>query len=146
MGVRVSSGYDQAVYLMYLAQVPMFSTCTPQDLEEVAKLATPRHTDVGEVIVREGDAGTEFFVLASGGALVRRGGIVVASLEPGAYFGELALFDPAPRNATVTTTAPSTLVVLTRDSFRKVLADSDAIREAMLRGMARRLHELDGKA
>jgi CRP-like cAMP-binding protein len=142
----MSSGYDEAVYLMYLAQVPMFSTCTPQDLEEVAKLATPRHVDVGDVIVREGDAGTEFFVLASGSALVRRGGDVVGSLEPGAYFGELALFDPAPRNATVTATAPATLVVLTRDAFRKVLGDSVAIREALLRGMARRLHELDGKA
>jgi len=142
----MSSGYDEAVYLMYLAQVPMFSTCTPQDLEEVAKLATPRHVDVGDVIVREGDAGTEFFVLASGSALVRRGGDVVASLEPGAYFGELALFDPAPRNATVTATAPATLVVLTRDAFRQVLGDSVAIREALLRGMARRLHELDGKA
>jgi CRP-like cAMP-binding protein len=142
----MSSGYDQAVYLMYLAQVPMFSTCTPQDLEEVAKLATPRHVEVGDVIVREGDAGTEFFVLASGSALVRRGGDVVASLEPGAFFGELALFDPAPRNATVTATAPATLVVLTRDSFRQVLGDSVAIREALLRGMARRLHEVDGKA
>ena len=142
----MSSGYDQAVYLMYLAQVPMFSTCTPQDLEEIASLATPRHAGAGEVLVREGDAGTEFFVLASGAALVRRGGDVVATLEPGAYFGELALFDPAPRNATVTATSPSTLVVLTRDDFRKVLGDSVAIREALLRGMARRLHQLDGKA
>ena len=142
----MSSGYDQAVYLMYLAQVPMFSTCTPQDLEEVAKLAKPRHAEAGEVLVREGDAGTDFFVLASGTALVRRGGDVVASLEPGAYFGELALFDPAPRNATVTATTPATVVTLSRDAFRQVLGDSVAIREALLRGMARRLHELDGKA
>jgi CRP-like cAMP-binding protein len=142
----MSTGYDQAVYLMYLSQVPMFSTCTPQELEEIARLATPRHAEVGEVIVREGDAGTDFFVLASGSALVRRGGDVVASLEPGAYFGELALFDPAPRNATVTTTSQSTLVVLSRDAFRQVLGDSLALREALLRGMARRLHEVDGKA
>src|SRR5688572_32194198 len=70
-GSRMSSGYDQAVYLMYLAQVPMFSTCTPQDLEEVAALATPKHVDIGDVIVHEGDAGDEFYVLASGSALVR---------------------------------------------------------------------------
>jgi CRP/FNR family transcriptional regulator, cyclic AMP receptor protein len=142
----MASGYDEAVYLMYLSQVPMFSTCTPQDLEEVAALATPKHVDLGDVIVHEGDAGDEFYVLASGSALVRRGGNVIASLEPGAFFGELALFDPSPRNATVTATAPTTLVVLKRDAFRKVLGDSTAIRDALLRGMARRLHDLDGKA
>jgi cAMP-dependent protein kinase regulator len=142
----MSSGYDRGVYLMYLAQVPMFSTCTTQDLEEVANLATPRHADPGDDIVHEGDAGDEFFVLASGNAIVRRGGDVVATLDAGAYFGELALFDPAPRNATVTATTKVTTIVLTRDAFRQVLGDSLAIREAILRGMARRLHEVDGKA
>lgn len=142
----MSSGYDRGLYLMYLAQVPMFSTCTTQDLEEVANLAVPRHWSAGDDIVHEGDAGEEFYVLASGNAIVRRGGDVVATLDQGAYFGELALFDPAPRNATVTATSPVTTIALSRDSFRQVLGDSIAIREAILRGMARRLHELDGKA
>jgi cAMP-dependent protein kinase regulator len=142
----MSSGYDRGLYLMYLAQVPMFSTCTPQDLEEVANLAVPKHWNAGDDIVHEGDAGEEFFVLASGNAIVRRGGDVVATLDPGAYFGELALFDPAPRNATVTATSALTTIALSRESFRQVLGDSIAIREAILRGMARRLHELDGKA
>jgi len=142
----MSAGYDRALYLMYLAQVPMFSTCTTQELEEIASLAFPRHAVAGEDLVHEGDAGDEFFVLASGTALVRRKGNVVATLDPGAYFGELALFDPAPRNATVTASSPVTAIVLSRDGFRKVLGDSIAIREALLRGMARRLHELDGTA
>lgn len=142
----MSSGYDRGVYLMYLAQVPMFSTCTTQDLEEIADLAAPKHWNIGDVIVHEGDPGEEFFVLASGDAIVRRGGDVVATLDAGAYFGELALFDPAPRNATVTATSPATTICLTRDAFRQVLGDSIAFREAILRGMARRLHEVDGKA
>jgi len=142
----MSSGYDRGLYLMYLARVPMFSACSPRELEEVANLATPRTASAGEELVHEGDAGDEFFVIASGSALVRRGGDVVGTLDEGAFFGELALFDFAPRNATVTATAPMTVIVLTRDSFRTVLGDSAAIRDALLTGMARRLHELDGKA
>lgn len=108
----------------------------------------PRHTEAvgrGHDILHEGDAGEEFFVLAPGDAIVRRGGDVVATLDAGAYFGELALFDPAPRNATGTATSPATTIGLSRDAFRQVLGDSLAIREALLRGMARRLHEVDGK-
>ena len=142
----MSSGYDRGVYLMYLARVPMFSACSTRELEEVADLATPRTVGIGEELVHEGDAGDEFFVIGSGSALVRRSGDVVATLDEGAYFGELALFDFAPRNATVTATTSLTAIVLTRDAFRKVLGDSAAIRDALLTGMARRLHELDGKA
>jgi cAMP-dependent protein kinase regulator len=145
-GGTMTSGYDRGVYLMYLARVPMFSACSARELEEVAELAIPRTANAGEELVHEGDAGEEFFVIASGSALVRRGGDVVATLDEGAYFGELALFDFAPRNATVTATTPLTAIVLSRDSFRKVLGDSAAIRDALLTGMARRLHELDGKA
>ena len=142
----MSGGYDEALYLMYLAQVPMFRHCSKDELDRVAALGVARQADPGEDLVVQGDEGDEFYVLASGSALVRRGGDVIAQLEPGAFFGELALFDPSPRNATVTATAPTTLVVLKRDAFRKVLGDSNAIRDALLRGMARRLHDLDGKA
>jgi CRP-like cAMP-binding protein len=139
-------GYDHALYLMYLEQVPMFRRCSSEELEHVARLAGARQLEEGDDIVREGDRGDEFFVLASGTVRVTRGDHEVATLEPGGYFGELALFEPAPRNATVTATEPVTVVVLGRDDFRRALDESPTIRDALLTGMAHRLHELDAKA
>jgi CRP/FNR family transcriptional regulator, cyclic AMP receptor protein len=64
----------------------------------------------------------------------------------GYYFGELALFDPAPRDATVTADVPVTVAVLERARFQAALDAVPALRDALLRGMARRLHELDARA
>jgi len=139
-------GYDEGVYRMYLGQVPMFASCSDAQINELWDLAEFRALNPGTVIVSEGDAGDEFFVLGSGEATVSRAGAEVARLEPGDFFGELALFDDVPRNATVVAETGVTVLALTRDRFRTLLADLPGFREAVLTGMARRLHALDAKA
>jgi len=136
-------GYDRSAYVVYLSRVPMFSTCSSQQLERLAASTAERDVDAGEDIVREGSAGDEFFVLADGAATVARGGREVATLGSGDYFGELALLDPAPRDATVTASKPSNLLVLSRDAFKKALDELPAFRDAVLAGMARRIHDFD---
>jgi len=138
--------YDEALFQMYLGQVPMFGACSQKELSAVARRAAPRALDAETVIVREGDVGNEFYVLMAGSASVSRQGHDVAKLNAGDFFGELALFDPAPRNATITTDAPVTMAVLERDEFQATLDEVPALRDALLRGMARRLHELDARA
>ena len=136
-------GYDRSAYVVYLSRVPMFSRCSEQQLEHLASSSEERDVATGDTVVREGDAGEEFFVIADGAAKVTRGGRDVAELGPGDYFGELALLDPSPRDATVTATAPSNLVVLSRSAFAGAVDDLPALRDAVMHGMARRIHELD---
>jgi CRP-like cAMP-binding protein len=138
-------GYDDAIFQMYLGEVPMFQACSEEELSAVAYLASPRGLEAGTAIVREGETGDEFFVLMMGTATVNRQGRDVAKLKPGDYFGELALFDPAPRNATVTADVPVTVAVLERDRFQTTLDAVPAMRDALLRGMARRLHDVDAR-
>ena len=140
------AGYDEAVYRTYLAQVPMFHACSSAQIDEVIDLAEGRAVDPGTVIVREGDRGDEFFVIGTGQASVSRDGQEVARLGPGDFFGELALFDEAPRNATVTATTGTTVVTIGRTAFQKLLGDLPGFRDALLKGMAHRLHLLDAKA
>ena len=134
-------GYDRSAYVVYLSRVPMFSQCSSTQLEQLASDSSERSVDAGAAIISEGDSGDEFFFLADGAAEVSRGGNAVAKLGPGDYFGELALLDPAPRDATITATAPSNLLVMSRDVFTKALDDLPALRTAVLHGMARRIHE-----
>ena len=126
------------------AKVPIFSACSTEELLRVAKVCAFRDATSGEAVVVEGEPGTEFFVILKGEALVGRGGVEVGRLGPGDFFGELALFDPAPRNATVTAQGPVSLAVLSKGAFHRVLEEAP-IRENVFLGMARRLHELDGK-
>jgi CRP-like cAMP-binding protein len=139
------SAYDQAVFETYLTQVPMFGACSEDERRQVSRLASPRSADQGDALVREGESGDEFFVIMMGQATVTRRDQELATLEPGDYFGELALFDPAPRNATVTAAVPVTVAVLARDAFQRALDAVPTMRDALLRGMARRIHDLDAK-
>jgi cAMP-dependent protein kinase regulator len=140
------AGYDRSLYQSYLSHVPMFSRCSPQQLDLVADLGTATSAAAGTDIVREGDPGEELFVITSGNARVTRAGKEVAQLGVGDFFGELALFDAAPRNATVIANSDVSLVSLSRVSFDKALDEIAALRDALLHGMAHRLHELDARA
>jgi CRP-like cAMP-binding protein len=137
--------YDEAIFQMYLGEVPMFRACSEDELSAIAYLASPRALEAGTEIVREGDTGDDFFVLMMGVATVSRQGRDVGKLEPGNFFGELALFDPAPRNATITADVPVTMAVLERGKFQTALDAVPALRDALLKGMARRLHEVDAR-
>jgi cAMP-dependent protein kinase regulator len=137
--------HDRSLYTTYLHQVPMLRTCSQQEIDHIADLGVTILASDGQDVVRQGEAGNQFFVITDGSADVTRDGHRVASLVPGDYFGELALFDPAPRNATVTATAPTTLVSVSRNSFRELLGEVSSLRDALLAGMATRLHELDSR-
>src|SRR5262249_37191529 len=111
----------------------------------IAYLATPKAVEAGTEIVREGETGNDFFVLMMGTATVTRHGHEVGRLEPGNFFGELALFDPAPRNATISADVPVTMAVMERNRFQAALDSVPALRDALLKGMARRLPEVGAR-
>ena len=137
------AGYDTALYQMYLSKIPMFSSCTTDQLDMIAELGEAESAVDAHDVFREGESGDGFYVITSGHATVRRGDHDVAKLAPGDYFGRLSLFDPAPRNATITAQGNLTCVMLSRAAFTRAMNEVPAIRDALLHGMARRIHELD---
>jgi CRP-like cAMP-binding protein len=138
-----STGAAEVNYLeLSFAKVPIFSACSTAELMRVAALCTLFDARPGEAVVTEGEIGFDFYVILRGDALVTRGGVEVGRLTSGDFFGELALFDPAPRNATITAVGDLSLAVLSKPAFREVLQDAP-VRENVFLGMARRLHELD---
>lgn len=130
-------------YLEYLACVPLFSACSKRELSALSARTTNVPVDAGTVLMREDTVGYEFFVIVAGEARVTRGGTFVADLAPGDFFGELALLDRAPRDATVTATTPMEVVVLNRAEFLEAIAQAPRMTLKLMAGMARRLRELD---
>jgi CRP/FNR family transcriptional regulator len=138
--------YERPLILAYLSQVPMFRSCSQEQLDHLVEMSTPVEAVDGHEIIREGDPSDAFYVLMTGKTRVTRGGRTVAELSAGEYFGELGLFDPAPRSATVTAIGPVGLLSLTRDDFRRALDEMPSIRDALLHGMAHLIHELNASA
>jgi CRP/FNR family cyclic AMP-dependent transcriptional regulator len=130
-------------YLEHLARVPLFSDCTKQELQRLARRTTDITIDPGQAIIKEGRTGFEFFVVVDGKAEVTRKGKSVGQVGPGDFFGELALLNNAPRNATITATTPMEVIVLTRAEFNAALAEAPGMTRKLMTGMARRLRQLD---
>lgn len=128
-----------------LATVPLFSACSKKDLQMVAKSAEHVSVPPGKVVVTEGAAGTEFFVIIDGRARVERHGRQVATLGPGAFFGDLALLDRAPRNASVIADSEMEVARIGQRAFDQLL-DRPGFSKKLLAGLARRLRQEDAKS
>jgi CRP-like cAMP-binding protein len=130
-------------YEEFLRAVPMFSACRARELSHIAQLVERVEVKEGDILVKEGTRTREFFIVMEGRADVSRRGQTLASLRTGNFFGELALLDPAPRNATVTMTTNGQVLVLTQRDFFALVRDVPTLVRALLTGLAQRVHELD---
>ncbi len=134
------------VVVDHLKQVTLFATCSRNDLRKVAHRSEDMRVAAGTTIVREGDVGNEFFVIVDGKASVNRQGRIIATLGPGSGFGELALLEDAPRNATVVADTDMELVVVGQGEFEVLLDELPGFARKMLAGTAHRLREADARA
>jgi CRP-like cAMP-binding protein len=131
-------------FLQHLGDVPLFSALSKKDLQAVARRAELVKAEAGTVIVTEGAAGSEFFVILDGRARVERHGRQVALLGAGGFFGDLALLDRAPRNASVVAETPMELAKVNQRSFDQLL-ELPGFSKKLLAGLARRLREQDAR-
>ena len=101
----------------------------------------------GDVIVRQGDLADRFYVVSKGEVEVvheqSSGESVVATLGPGAFFGEIALLRPTRRTATVRASKPTELIALDGSAFSRFLASSAGGREHLDRAAADRSAALE---
>jgi CRP-like cAMP-binding protein len=122
-----------------LAKVPLFSGCSKRELQEVAALADELDLSEGTVLIKEGERGREFFVIVDGTVAVSRNGRRISTLGGGDWIGEIALVSDVPRTATVTTTSPVRLLVVTDRAFSGLIKRSPSIALKVLASVAERL-------
>jgi hypothetical protein len=127
-----------------LRSVAIFDDLEPEDLAQLARAGAEVWFTEGECLCREGEPGDEVFVLLDGQVAVSHGGALTTE-GPGSCIGELAVLDPAPREATVIAcTIAVRALRLTGGSFRQALGASPVASEGIIRSLARRLREARG--
>jgi CRP-like cAMP-binding protein len=124
-----------------LKKVPLFAGCSKSELRELALVADEIDLREGRTLVREDAAGREFFVLIEGGVRVSRKGRKLNDLGPGDWFGEIALLTNTPRTATVTSTSPLRVLVITDRAFRNVVERMPTIALKVLATVGERLEK-----
>jgi nucleotide-binding universal stress UspA family protein len=134
-----------------LAQAPLFAVLSQEDLEHIAETARVRTYQRGEIIVREGEAPTGCFIIASGQVEVVMGEhsshpTVLTTLGAGEFFGEMAVIDDHPRSATVRALEETECVAIGRVEFLEALQHRPEVAVQMLPVLVRRLRQADARA
>jgi len=117
----------------FLKTVDAFQGLTPLELTNVAEKMTKRQFVAGDVIIRQGEEGEEFFLISDGTVEVMRQDHDVASLGAGDFFGEGALITGEPRNATVVAKDNLATYVLGKADFRAAIEASRSFRDQLYR-------------
>ncbi|HEX3794247.1 MAG TPA: cyclic nucleotide-binding domain-containing protein [Acidimicrobiales bacterium] len=135
--------HSQTIATSDLLQIPGFSACTPKQLAEIDRLTDRSVALPGRVLVRENSYGNELFIILSGTARVSRAGRLVTTLGCGDHFGELGAIGLGQRDATLTALSVLSVLIVGPREFTTLMADVPGFRDALLRGMARRLRAAD---
>jgi CRP/FNR family cyclic AMP-dependent transcriptional regulator len=123
-----------------LRGVPLFAGCSKSELQQIAQHADELDLGEGATLIREGERGREFIVVAEGTVSVTRGGQTIRELGSGDFIGEIALVVDRPRTATVTATSPVRLLVVTDRAFSRLLEQVPAISLKVMQSLGERLH------
>jgi CRP-like cAMP-binding protein len=130
-----------------LRQIPVFAAAEEEDLKHVASVATEKRFAKGDVLLREGAVGSDVFLILSGRCEVRRQAgkreRVLATLEAGHFFGEMAVLSPDPRTATVAAVADVRVLVLSAWEFQVALQENAPLASHIAKVLAQRLREAE---
>ena len=136
--------------LLAMRRVPLFAHLSLEQLEAIGKFMTEAQYLAGEVVVREGDPGDELYVMLEGEArAVKHYGspqeIALTTMSPDGvgYFGEIAIFDRAPRSATVVVTQDARLLALEGGRFMDLILQSPEISLEIFKVLTQRLRSAE---
>jgi hypothetical protein len=127
--VTVLGGVDRVppapgLELDLLRSSPIFSMLSAPVLEGLARSLVRRPVNSGEVVVREGEPGDRFYLIAAGELDVTNGDALLRIVSEGDGFGEIALLRDGIRTATVSARGPAILYVLERAPFLEAVTGS----------------------
>ena len=129
--------------LSLLRSIPMFELLSQPRVERIVGLLKPVHADAGAHVIRRGEVGDRFFIVARGEVVVLAKGREVARHGRGGYVGEIALLRDVPRTADVVAETDVELFALERDDFLFALTGSRGGVAVADAEVDRRLEELD---
>lgn len=127
--------------ILFLKNVPLFSTMPPDTLAWVAEAADEVNFPSGQLIFEKGSQGDSMYVIADGSVRIHDGGQTLANLPQGAFFGELSILDGETRSASATAESDCLLLVIRQASFHRILSKQFDVTESLLKILVRRIRE-----
>ncbi len=127
-----------------LKSIEIFADTPDYVLASLANIAEEIDIPKGDTFILEGALEDEMFIVVEGEVRVHIDKETVATLGNGEIVGEMEIFDPAPRLASVTATQDCLLFRIEKDAFEDVMADRIEITQNIIRVLTRRLRATTG--
>jgi CRP-like cAMP-binding protein len=129
-----------------LRQAPLFGALDDEAAMALRSSMTETRLRRGEVLFHEGDSGDKLYVVLEGKVKLGRSSSdgrenLLAIMGPGQMFGELSLFDPGPRSATVTAVTDATFASLSHEDLLRWLDGRPMVARGLLSQLAGRLRK-----
>ena len=123
-----------------LEDFALFRTLSSEQRRKVLDAMVRQDLVRGQVLVAQGGPSDALFIVLHGALAVRRTGHLepIAELRAGELVGEIGFFANVPRTADVVAIRDTSVLVLTRAAYQKLVAEAPAIVEALLAALARR--------
>ncbi|GKZ23519.1 hypothetical protein AbraIFM66951_007601 [Aspergillus brasiliensis] len=117
------------VHTSFLERIPLLAGLSRRQRSRIAEALQTRRYRAGETIIRQGDLGSDFFLLVSGEARAYKVGSVgsVKTYTRGGWFGERAFRKNAPRAASIMSVTDVIVAVLHREAFGRLLGPVEEI-------------------
>ncbi len=136
--------------LELLRRVPLFSVLTVEQSASIADAVVKKRFKRAEVIVEQGKKTDALYIILTGRARVmstdsRGREVIIATLQPGDYLGEMSLIDGEPHSATVRTEVQTDTLMLGREAFSRCLPENASMAYNIMCGLVRRLRHADRK-
>jgi CRP/FNR family transcriptional regulator len=130
--------------MLFLKRVSIFSSMTLEQIRVLTSHLNEQHFLTGEVILREGDFSQELYILVSGQVRIAKdyGGPherTLATLKQGDFFGEMAIFEGAPRSSTAVTEEEAELLVMSPEKFKQTIYQKPDMAFEIFRELSARL-------
>jgi signal transduction histidine kinase len=129
-------------------QSKVFAFLNEVELRALREASVQREIPASHTIFHEGDPGDGLYVVLEGqvdiSAIVSQGERrVLTRVNPGEFFGEMAVLDGEPRSASATTTRPSTVSFISRESFLRMIEASPRLAVTMVAEFSLRMREFN---
>ena len=151
LGRPVPDGADEEVpmsRLLFLKGVSLFHELSLDSLLALDQALRQADFLPGEVIFREGSTGDDLYIVLRGEVVVEKGEgedvRELATMGPGDFFGEMAIFDDEPRSATCRAVTETTLLRLDRSRFHSLLEQLPRLGIEISRELSLRLRRTSG--
>jgi len=129
--------------VIILKSIDLFSEIPENDLLTLAMEFETIEYDKGKTVIKQGDIGTSMYVLISGEVNVDIDGKIVATLGEKNIFGELAIFDPEPRSATILTTKDTILFKIESDVIYDLISKYSNVARGIIKILSKRIRDIN---